>query len=177
MPRLFVGIFLPDTVKSDIEDFQKTLTNLPMKMKPVPSKDLHLSLSFLGNVPHEQVPEYEKGLKEACSRHKRFTVKVSGGVVIPNENHIRVITLGASSNNGSLENLRKDVVKAVGGDSHPGHLTVGRVREISDKKMVTDVVKKCDLEKYFEVDTVVLVKSTLKSYGPRYDVISEFSLA
>ena len=176
MPRLFVGVFIPDSVKKSILDFQSSLSNLPMEAKNVEDRKLHLTLSFLGNVSSEKIEELESLLKDVASRHSRFSVKLGNGLVIPDEDHIRVIALGASSNASFLENLRKDVHETVGGDSMPVHLTLSRVRKISDRKHVADFVKDSKVEEYFDVDSFVLVKSTLGGRGPKYETVSSFSL-
>lgn len=176
MPKLFVGIFLPDDIKPDIMDFQSSLENLPMKMKPMSKKNLHITLAFPFYIPHYQIPEYSERLKELCSRHKKFSVKVSKGFLIPNEEHIRVIALEAKSSGNQLEYLRKGVMEAVGGESHPPHLTIGRVRTISDRRMVSEVVKKCSVEKFFEVESIKLVKSSIGGAGMKYKVLEDFKL-
>lgn len=176
MARLFVGVFIPDSVKGPITDFQNSLDKMPMDSKNVESRKLHLTLTFLGDVRHDDLGEIKLGLRVVAEKYKRFSSKISGGMVIPNKDYVRVIALGVESNNNVLENLRKDIVKIVGGDSYPVHLTICRVRKISDKKLVSDFVGGIEIGKFFEVSSFSLVKSTLGGAGPRYDVVEEFQL-
>jgi len=176
MARLFVGILVPEEIKGSITDFQSSLENMPMRIKLVEKKNLHLSLTFLGETQEEEIKSISNSLDEVCKNYKKFTVKVSGGMLIPNENYIRVIAFDAKGNNDVLENLRKDVVKLIGGDSYPVHLTLGRVRDISDKKLVSEAVKNCKVEEYFEVESVHLIKSIVTGRGPRYETVHESKL-
>ena len=176
MPRLFVGVFLPDEVKEPVLDFQGSLAKMPMRMKPVEPGNLHISLVFLGERRDDEVKKAAAALDDVCGRYKRFTVKIGGGMVIPNESYIRVVALGVRSGGDVLESLRNDIVGAVGGDSHPAHLTLARVRDVSDKVFVAGAVTACKAEFYFEVGSVCLVKSVLKGDGPRYTVVHESRL-
>lgn len=176
MARLFVGIFVPEQVKRPILDLQDSLARMPMDAKLVERENLHISLSFLGETPEDKVGELSESLDGVCSNYKKFTVKVSGGMLIPSENYVRVIAIDAKSSNDVLESLRKDIVKSIGGDSYPAHLTLARVREISDKKIVADFVRACKVEKYFEVGSVCLIKSVVTKRGPVYEVVHESKL-
>lgn len=176
MARLFVGIFIPEEIKGDIIDFQESLLRMPMKAKLVEKENLHLSLSFLGETPEEKLSELSEKFDVVCKNYTKFTVKISGGMPIPNENYIRVIAIDAKSSGGVLENLRKDIVKNIGGDSYPAHLTLARVREISNKRLVADFVRACKIEKYFEVGSVCLIKSVVTRRGPVYEKVYESKL-
>lgn len=176
MVRLFIGIFVPEDVKKPILDLQDSLTKMPMGVKPVERENLHISLTFLGETPEENVGLISKRLDDICKKYRKFTVKVGGVLLIPNESYIRVIALDAHSGGDVLENLRKDVVKSVGGDSYPAHLTIARVREVSNKNFVRENLKGVNLEKYFEVDSVYLIKSVVTRKGPVYESVHRSGL-
>ena len=177
MVRLFIGVFVPEDVKSPIVDLQDSLTKMPMEAKLVERENLHISLSFLGETPDSQVPLISRRLDEVCGKHKKFTVRVGGVLLIPNDSYIRVIALDARSNGDAMERLREDVVKAAGGESYPAHLTLARVREVSNKNFVRDNLKSVALEKYFEIGSVHLIKSVMTRRGPVYEVVHESRLA
>jgi 2'-5' RNA ligase len=177
MSRLFVGIFLPDELKESISEIQDSITKMPMRAKLVEPENLHLTVTFLGETPDEKIDEISKKLGSVCSRYKSFTAKIGGVMLIPNENYIRVIALDVKSNNDVLENLRKDIVREIGGDSYPVHLTLARVREVADKNFVRENSKSLNVEKFFSVDSVHLIKSTVSRRGPVYESIHESELA
>ena len=176
MGRLFIGIMVPEGPKPDIADVQGSLKKMPMEMKAVEGKSLHLSLSFLGNVREDSVPEIAADMDRICGGRRGFTVKIGGTVLIPNGDHIRVIALDVTSSGDSLEGLRREIVSAVGGESHPCHLTVARVRKVNDKEFVRKNVPLLKIEKYFEVGSVCLVKSVLTGRGPKYKILHESKL-
>jgi 2'-5' RNA ligase len=173
MARLFIGIMVPEGPKPDIADVQESLKRMPMEMKAVEGKSLHVSLSFLGNVREDSVPEIAADMDRICGSRAGFTVKVGGPVLIPNAEHMRVVALDISSMGDSLEGLRKEIVSAVGGESHPCHLTVARIRKVNDREFVRKNVPPLKIEKYFEVSSVCLVKSVLTGRGPKYKVLHE----
>lgn len=177
MPRLFVGIFLPEDVRESVSESQSSIEKMPMRAKLVEKENLHLTLTFLGNVPDEEIPKISERLDKVCANYKGFTVKIGGVMLIPNESYIRVVALDVKSNNDVLENLREDIVKEIGGDSHPVHLTLARVREVSNKNFVKENSKSIDVEKFFSVNSVHLIKSVGTRSGPKYESIHESNLS
>jgi len=176
MARLFIGIMVPEEVKRDIADVQGALGRMPMEMKAVEGKNLHVSLSFLGNVREDSVPEIVADMDRICGSLPSFTAKIEGVVLIPNGEHIRVIALGVASSGDELESLRKAVVSSVGGESHPCHLTIARVRKVGNRDFIVKNVSDLKVRKYFEVGSICLVKSVLTGRGPKYKVLHESKL-
>jgi len=167
---------MPEEVKTATSDIQSSIAKLPMKTKIVEPENLHISLSFLGDVTDEDVPGISRDLDCVCRKHGKFTARVGGMRLIPNERNLRVIALEVKSSGDVLEELRKDVVGVVGGDSKPCHLTLARVREVWDRALVIRRVKELDLEKYFEVSSVCLVKSVGTRNGRIYQILHESRL-
>jgi len=176
MARLFIGIMVPDEVKPDITDVQGSLEKMPMEMKSVEGKNLHVSLSFLGNVREDSVPEIVADMDRVCGGLPSFTAKIEGVVLIPNGGHIRVVALDVASSGDELENLRRDISSSVGGESHPCHLTIARVRKVNNRDFVVKSVPELRIRKYFEVGSVCLVKSVLTGRGPKYKILHESRL-
>ena len=59
-----------------------------------------------------------------------------------------------------------------------GHITLGRVKFVKDKKQFIEKLKSIKIEeKELKVDSFKLYKSTLTSQGPIYEVIEEYKLA
>ncbi|MBI4894390.1 MAG: RNA 2',3'-cyclic phosphodiesterase [Candidatus Aenigmarchaeota archaeon] len=177
MARLFIGIMVPDGPKPDIADLQESLRRMPMEMKAVEGRSLHVSLSFLGNVREDSVPEIAADMDRICGGRVGFTAKIGGPVLIPNAEHMRVVALDVTSNGDLLEELRKEIVSAVGGESHPCHLTIARIRKVNDREFVRRSVPLLKIEKYFEVGSVCLVKSVLTGRGPKYKILHESRMA
>lgn len=175
MVRLFIGVLIPEEVKSDIVSLQESMSRMPMRAKIVEPQNLHISMSFLGEV-RDDVGRICGSLDTVCSNAKRFTVKISGVSFIPNDRFMRVISLGCSSPMGELEALRRAVVNSVGGESHSAHLTLARVREMVDRDFVLRNLRDNDLEKYFEVAELSVVRSYISRTGPSYQTLHKSKL-
>lgn len=170
MVRLFVGIFPPENVRIAAVEAQKKLSTLPLDMKLVEQENIHISLSFLGETNEKEIPGLCRKLDEVCKK-KAFPITISSVKTIPNRNYFRVLALGVESEEDALENLRKDVVKAVGGGSYPAHLTLARVREVKNKDVALEGIDKIEFSQEFTVDSVCLVKSVVTRNGPVYGVV------
>jgi RNA 2',3'-cyclic 3'-phosphodiesterase len=59
--RLFIGLWPPDDVRDAIRDHAQRWT-WPRGAAPVRADKFHMTLHFLGFVPHERVPELVRGL-------------------------------------------------------------------------------------------------------------------
>ncbi len=176
MVRCFIGIMIPEGLKDGIESLQKKIVGTGAQCKLVERENLHLSLSFLGDV--EDLEGISEKTKMAVTGMKRFSVDVKGIMFIPNEKFIRVIALDTHDNTGELERLRLNVRKIVGGDSYKAHATLCRVKNIPDKKQFLELI--APLMGYdagsFDVNSIQLIKSELSSEGPVYTVVEDFPL-
>ena len=171
--RVFIGFFIPEDIKHHIVDIQSGLGKLPMLCKMVEPHNLHVSLSFLGNLNHAQVEEVKEDLSKIFRAHPRFEVEVGAIKIIPNERYIRVIVLEVSEPAGVLNDICSDIKKMVGGSMKPPHLTLCRVKSVSDKEKTIAEIKKVNLggSLKFDVDAINLIKSELGPSGPRYDIV------
>jgi 2'-5' RNA ligase len=179
MVRCFVGILIPEELKNSVVSLQKRLETLPMGCKFVERENLHLSVSFLGEVEEAKLEEITKKLDAVCARFKKFTAVVSDLKVIPSESYIRVLALSVYDDADSLVEIGNAIRKEVGGDVKPPHLTLCRVKSIENKKNII-----VELENYknfeigkFTVSKINLIKSDLERSGPVYTTIHESFLS
>lgn len=170
MVRAFIGIVIPDGVKSQVTEVQEHLKTLPIKAKLVEPENLHISLSFLGDIADTEIEGIESRLDGISKSYEKFEIVINGIELIPNEDFVRVIALDVES--GDLESLRKEIVKSIGGKIHPAHLTLARVSSIDEKGRFIENINKLYPEKMtFKVDSVYLIKSELESGGPVYTIL------
>ncbi len=167
---------LPDEIKGKLLSLQKMLSKMAIKCKFVESENLHISLSFLGEVNDIRV--VVDNLKSAVKGFNKFNVNVKNVLLIPNENFIRVIALDVIDEKSVLENLRLKVKDIVGGKSYEAHVTLCRVKTIENKKSFQEKIN--SLLDYdagiFEVNGLQLIKSELSRNGPIYSIVEGFSL-
>ncbi len=175
MVRAFVGVPIPETIKSYLVGIQAKLNSLPIKSKLVEFENLHISLSFLGDIDESAVEAIKSKLDYLSELYKNFEISIGDILLIPNEKFTRVIALDVKSE--LLETLRKEIVKQVGGESHPAHLTLARVKTIGDKSGFLEKVKEIELSrKNFTIDGICLFESKLQKGGPVYTILHKAHL-
>ena len=172
MVRAFVGITIPEDIKRYVVGIQEQLKSLPIKAKFVEIENLHISLSFLGEVTDEELETIKLTLDGISESYEKFESILSDILLIPNENFVRVIVLDVKSD--TLESIRKEIVKKVGGESDPAHLTLGRVSNIIDKRKFIEGIGSilCN-ELPFIIDSMCLIKSKLGKPGPVYTILNK----
>jgi 2'-5' RNA ligase len=176
MARCFIGIMAPEGVKNKIISIQNSLRRLPIACKMVERENLHLCLSFLGEVEENEINDICRKLDEISQRYKQFDVNVSEIKFIPKEGYIRVLALGCS--NILLETMSKNIKNEIGGDAKPPHITLCRVKSIEEEQKTIEDIKKIDSDiGKFTVSSIQLIKSELQKTGPIYSVIHESKLS
>lgn len=176
--RLFIGIFLPEEIKKEVEKIQKILQNLELfNGKFAEPENLHLTLKFLGEIKEEKLERIKKSLSEVG--RESFSAKISkAGIFTPNRPRIVWLHLEKS------ERLQKQIDEAMEKEGlkkeerFMSHLTIARIKHITpiSTKRLVEELKKISLKTKFEVKKFSLVKSVLTEKGPKYEIIKEFEL-
>ena len=172
--RLFACVWIPDNLREKIKNLQQEMIKLPIKAKFVETNNLHLTVTFLGEVNESKIDWLKSQLDLSVEDMNKFEVKLEGLKIIPNENYIKVLGIQVVSE--EMPELIKKVAKYIGGDYHEAtKLTLCRVKNVMDKKMIKEFIEKNRNMKMgeFEVKSVALVKSTLTRRGPIYEAIHE----
>jgi len=178
MLRLFVCIWLPDFIRKKAIDFQKEIMKLPLKAKFVEPENMHITITFLGEIKEEKITTIEKKLDSLSRNVKPFHVKLEGIKIIPNESFIRVIGIEVKDK-GELSSLIKRTSELIDGKYYiKEKLTLCRVKKVNDKKIIKEFIDKnrnISLGS-FNVKSFSLVKSTLTTRGPIYETVRSFLL-
>jgi 2'-5' RNA ligase len=175
--RLFTCVWVPGVLREKIKKFQQEMIKLPIKAKFVETNNLHLTVTFLGDVNEGKIDWLKSQLDLSVEDTKKFNLKLGGLKIIPNENYIKVMGIQVMSE--EMPELIKKVAKYIGGDYHEAtKLTLCRVKNVMDKKIIKEFIEKHRNVKIggFEVRSVALVNSTLTRNGPIYETIHESSL-
>lgn len=179
MLRLFICIWIPEEMKQKILRFQEKLKNLPINAKFVEKENLHLTITFLGDVNESEINILKSKL-DNLKGFGEFHVKLNGLRVIPSENYIRVIGIDVVDEKNKLKELIKNVGSNIGGSFHDQtKMTLCRVKSVKNKNEIKSFI---ELNKNlsigeFIVDKIFLVKSTLTRDGPVYETVHEVSLS
>ena len=178
MLRLFVCIWIPDELKEKIVNLQEEIKNIPITAKFVERENLHLTITFLGNVRDEEVDSLKKKLDMTTKHIKKFQINLSGLRVIPNEYYVRVLGVGVKDSEKIID-LIKNIGGSVGGKYYETNkLTLCRVKRVRDKKMLRNFIEKNQNVEIgnFEVKSIALVESVLTRSGPLYKTLHKFEL-
>jgi len=173
MLRLFVCIWIPEEIRDRIVRFQKDMTNLPIKAKFVEPENIHLTVTFLGNVDERDAELIKKRLDDSVKNVNKFHVKLEGLKIIPSESYIRVLGINVSGGT-NIKDLIETVGKSIDGSYHETtKLTLCRVKNVVNKSALRDFIETNRNIKIgeFQVDNVALVKSVLTKRGPIYETI------
>ena len=165
----------PGELRNNIVNIQNSLSKLPIECKMVETENLHICLSFLGDVDENAIGDMCKKLDHICSRHQASDVEISGIKFIPTENYCRVLAFDCHS--GLLKAIGRDIEKGIGGDAKPPHITLCRVKNIREKEETVNEIKKIDSNiGNFRVCSLQIIKSRLQKSGPIYTVLYESKL-
>lgn len=177
MSRLFACIWLPKEITNKIEELQKELLRTGIGAKFIEKENLHVTITFLGEVQDNKVNEIKRKMNEYLRNVDEFHVKVTGLKIIPNENHIRIIGVNVKSD--ELPKLIRFVGKIIGGSFHEEQkITLCRVKNITNKMLLKNFIEENRNVNIgeFHVKNISLVKSTLTKLGSKYETIHKTRL-
>ncbi len=176
--RFFIAIEVSPEVAAQLSGAQKQLQTDNAKLTF--TKSFHLTLKFLGEVMPAQSEEIKKRLQQI--QFKKFTAQLNGTGVFPSENYVRVVWVGIEPSDVICD-LQKKIDEALAGlfpkeKNFKAHLTLARVKTISDKKQFAEQVKKLRIEAVsFPVIQFKLIESQLRGKeGPLYTDAAVFPL-
>ena len=183
MVRLFVAIDLP-------QDFKEKLSLIPDKVaKPiesakwVSSKNVHLTLKFLGYSPEELIPKIKERLSKKVKEVEPFTLELRNFGAFPSPKRARVLWLGVENGHDEVSILQKKVEKALvplgfekENRKFHAHLTLARLRVPQNLQEALSELGAEKISQAVRVDKVILFQSTLTPKGPIYTALDQFPL-
>lgn len=179
MPRIFIGIKIPDEISEKIIGFikDKSISKIS-NLKTVEQENLHITLKFLGEVEEENVPKIIEEL--SSTSFSPFKVEVKNIGAFPSVEYPRVIWIGAISKeiydlkkilDISLKKLKFEEEK-----NFISHITIGRIKRGNLSTKIKELMKENISFGEFFVNKFTLFESILTPSGPIYKNIREFKL-
>ena len=177
--RAFISIGLPDDIRADVfHTFEKLSSSGLVLGNFVDKSNLHLTLKFLGEITESQAIDVESKLNEI--NFSNFGLSLGDFGFSPSENHIKIIWVELVGE--GLVDLHKEIDEKLSElgfiTTHKEfvpHLTIARVKEIRNKDLFNEKLKKIHLKKKsFAIEGFDLMKSELMREGPVYKNICEF---
>lgn len=179
-----MGIPLGESVTEQINLFSKELADTGGDFRFVSPQNLHLTLSFLGDVEEEKISLLVEKLSYLLAKKERLKIEILGAEVFPGGKRINVIWLGLRNGTQSKElvGLMKKINQTLAiknnHEEEIPHLTIARVKSGKNKEKISEVIKKFEKVSFgsFVADKIILYESELTPEGPGYKVVREFLL-
>lgn len=179
--RAFIAVEIPPEIHNAIEyhtsSLRGTLTTSIVRW--VPTKNIHLTLKFLGDISPTNVDILAQMLSVEASQHSPFEIKLGGLGAFPNLKRPRVIWIGIQAPQ-ALGSLQRGIEAASATVGYPPenrpfspHLTIGRVKKNIDStgiQKIRNTITKTKIGPLgiSQVNAVHLFKSELKPTGAVY---------
>ncbi|MDX1634395.1 MAG: RNA 2',3'-cyclic phosphodiesterase [Marinobacter sp.] len=177
MPRLFVGLELPDPVLEQLLSLREDIAGARWQN----ANQLHLTLAFIGNVDDTTAASIRAGLQYLAA--DPFELQLRGVGRFGSDEHPRNLWVGAAPEAPlvAIHGQARSVLKAAGltVDERPykPHVTLARMGRNAGPTGPF-------LERFedfrslpFPVDHISLFRSTLSHEGSQYDVVQRIPLA
>ncbi len=177
MIRLFIALPLPDEVERQLGRIISQLEQKGGRIKWVDSKNIHLTVRFLGDTEEALVQDLSSLIEAVAGKYQPVPAVIDRLGGFPSLHRPRVVWAGIRDNIEVLQKLAREVELAVRELRFPKekkgfkpHLTLGRVK---DPSTVANLAAYMDDYELAEIpvlfDRLVLFKSTLTPQGPIYD--------
>lgn len=182
--RAFLAIEIEDYIKDRINETQEIIKNTDSaRINYVNSENIHLTIKFFGDIDDKKQAQISDIVKETISDYKEYKLKLVNVGAFRNINNPRVIWVGIKDDNTTVDLIKELDMKfsSIGFDkerNYTPHITIGRVKNINDKRSLTDTLKKLNRE-YFgkmQVKELCLKSSILTPEGPIYNTEERFKL-
>ncbi len=137
-------------------------------------ENLHLTLKFLGEIDENKVQK----VKEALGKIKIKSFKASLGELGSFNSRILWLKL----NGKEIWDLQEEIDEKLGNlfpkeERFMSHITIARMKEVPNQKLLTDYLKKIKIKKIsFNISDFVFKKSELLPEGPVYRDIARYEL-
>ena len=177
-PRLFVGVELPEDVRTAIHDATTSWRGSLPAFRWTTRDALHLTIAFIGNVDADDVRAIESAVGAAAAELAPVPTGLTRFGGFPDRGGARVLWVGLDD--GGLVRVAtvvatalEDFLEADGHPYHP-HITIARARRPATVPAAfhDDQVPVAR----WTVDALTLFRSHLGAGGPRYERLGRWSL-
>lgn len=183
--RVFVAINLSQQEKARLEAAARPLLESGFPVRWVATRNVHLTLKFLGEVAEDRLPDISAAVEDAAGDLEGFDMAVDGFGAFPSARRPQVVWAGIAANPrlSDLQRRLESALEALGFERerrrfHP-HLTVGRARKGARPKEFAgfdELVGQLAYEDTYRAAAVDLMQSQLKPSGAVYSVLHSVPL-
>jgi 2'-5' RNA ligase len=184
--RTFLAIDIGDEVRKKVSFLIDRFKGLDSGIKWVNPDNIHLTIYFFGEIDENTKTMLEEIIETSLKEVDGFSLTVEGISAFPTMNYPRVLWVGITDDSGVLDTLFSAVrggieernlhVNKEKRDYKP-HLTLGRVKRRPGNRLMRAIEKhSTELIGSFNVDSVILYRSTLTRNGPVYESLRKFTI-
>jgi len=177
MPRIFLAIDLPMSLRPLLTRVQAELKQSGADVRWVPAGNVHLTLKFFGEIPETQVEPLAQAAARVAAGQAPFQLHVTVAGAFPSPKNPRVVWLGLGGDLEVLRHFHQQLERAFADLGYPpedrpfaAHLTLGRVKSPAGRHELTRRLAQlpaCDGPP-FPVREIVLFQSRLSPQGATY---------
>lgn len=179
--RTFIALPIPPADRKIILSLIDSLARRGDGVRWSSDDQLHLTLSFLGNVSDAELEQVCAKAQEVAARHVPFDLELTGVGAFPNTRRPSVIWIGVEEGSSEVSLLHEDLDRAFAAmgfrdeqRSFVPHITIGRV-----KRAAPPTSRTLDLTRWANwsgpllfVDKAEVMGSNLTRLGPSYSVLA-----
>jgi len=182
--RIFCAVFPPPEASAPVAHAIETLRRPGDGVAWVRPATLHFTLRFLGEIAAERVDAVSRAASMAARDVVPFRARMGPTGMFPNEKRPRILWLGLDEGGQRMRALAARLDEALG---HAGfgpadqpfspHLTLGRVRDdVQAHDAIAAFTQAAFPKESFDVEELVVVRSTLDPRGARYEPVARIRL-
>ncbi len=184
--RLFIAAEIPDKIKKELGYLLDDFKRFDGGVKWVEPDNIHITVYFFGDVRESDYNLLDESLKDLGSVVSPFEVSIKRVSAFPNPRRPRVIWCGVEDSSEMLKKANafvRTVIMEKGINANrderefKAHLTIGRVKRMSNNTLVDKILEHSDASfGSFVIDSLVMFKSTLTRKGPVYEQLNRYNL-
>ncbi len=177
--RCFLAVEMTEAVKRSLEELVSRLDLPQFHVRWVRPKNMHLTLRFLGDIPHPEVQAVSGAAREAASGIRAFALRLKGLGTFPSSGNPRIVWVGMEDDRAVMR-LERQLTRTLGAIGIPPpdrpfrpHLTLGRVKS---RRGIGELIKHLERNRTVDLggmwaEQISFIRSELRPSGPLYTVL------
>jgi 2'-5' RNA ligase len=183
--RVFIAINFPEDIKEKLFDFSRKYPQLPARWAG--KENIHITLSFLGNLDDNQLLETIESVKDVASRHNPFLIRLNRLSFGPPKKFPPRMVWVEGEKNDALSRLHTDLEDTLFNlpsyqyktkENRPFslHITLARIKSFEFRRLGGKQEINEDIDLNFEVNSIEVMESQLKRTGAEYAILESVNL-
>ncbi|MES2801617.1 MAG: RNA 2',3'-cyclic phosphodiesterase [Bdellovibrionota bacterium] len=179
--RLFVAIkpSLGQIYQLDpfLKKLKKSFDQKEIQIKWSPLENMHITLSFLGDILEQEIPLLRDKISEVAAHFNEFNLKIHDLGAFDHFQKARTLFVDVQRSQPllDLQSLIEHKLELIPQQQYYPHMTLGRLRNPNSVESAASPFKKIDLGKG-EINSIFLMESQLRGHFPVYSDIFEAPL-